>query len=314
MINVIELAFAMIDLRGSMDEVIEELRKILALVENPLEDDWDPFRVGILFAKLEYPDLDIAAQEKIFMTLVEEIAPKISRQASMREQSRVLIEAFSETLGFQGDKQNYYNIKNSFLNDVLLRRKGIPISLSLLFMGIARAVGLKALGISFPGHFLVRMVASAGHFEMSSSIEVAEDWRQSWYVDCFDGGKVLTTKDCEQRLQEWTRGVVPFGPDALKVAHPTEILSRMLRNLRAIFMEKEDFARLYWVQSALIGLCPSDRVEAFRDRGLLFVRMGRFPQAADDFRSFLAESKDIQKRAHVEQMLRLFENRVDSIN
>jgi regulator of sirC expression with transglutaminase-like and TPR domain len=108
--------------------------------------------------------------------------------------------------------------------------------------------------------------------------------------------------------------VVPFGPDVLKVAHPVEMLSRMLRNLRAIFMEKEDLARLYWVLTALIDICPGDRAEAYKDRGILYGRMGRFKHATDDFRKYLEVITDPAKRSQVEGMLRFFENRTEFTN
>src|SRR5687768_9277252 len=111
-----------------MDAVLAELRALVESVKDPLVDDWDPLRLGLLIAKLEYPELDLAHQERIFAQMVTEVTPEVPRVASLREQTKGLIHAYANKLGFQGDKQNYYNIKNSFVNDVMLRRKGIPIS------------------------------------------------------------------------------------------------------------------------------------------------------------------------------------------
>jgi regulator of sirC expression with transglutaminase-like and TPR domain len=105
-----------------------------------------------------------------------------------------------------------------------------------------------------------------------------------------------------------------FGPEALKVAHPQEIASRLLRNLRAIFQEKEDLPRLYWVLSALIELCPTERVEAYKERGLLLGRMARYHAAADDLKTYLTVCQDVQKAAHAERLLRLFEGQRDVTN
>ncbi len=263
---------------------------------------------------MEYEDLDIDIQKQQFAALVADIAKDMPDKASIREQTAHIVRAFSETLSFGGDKNNYYNPKNSYLNDVILRRKGIPISLSLVFMGLCRGVGLRAVGISFPGHFLVRIVASIGHFDISSGREKVEDWKTQWFIDCFDGGKFMTVQDCEARLMEWTRGVIPFGPDVLAVAHPVEITSRMLRNLKAIFSEKEDLPRLYWVLTALKELCPQDSAEAVKDRGFLLARMGRFSAALIDLKYYLTVSKDVQKIQHVERIIRHFETQSDSTN
>lgn len=299
---------------SNLEKTLAELKKLLASVQNPAEDDWDPILLGLLVAKLEYEDLDIGRQLENFSHMVSEVARDLPATATLRVQTQHVVNCFSSVFNFSGDKANYYNIKNSFLNDVFLRRKGIPISLSLVFMGLCRGVGLQALGISFPGHFLVKVVPSKGHFEVASQRETVEDWRQQWFIDCFDGGTFMTVTDCEKRLQEWTRGVIPFGPDALSVAHPVEIISRMLRNLRAIFSEKEDLPRLYWVLTALVELCPNDATEAYKDRGFLLARMGRYSAAQKDLRIFLSQSKDIQKLQHVERILRHFETQLDETN
>jgi regulator of sirC expression with transglutaminase-like and TPR domain len=289
------------------------MKSILDSVLDPLKDDWNPIQLALLLSKLEYEELDVKEELARFTALVDEVRKDYPATGTLKQQLAHTVESFSERLQFQGDKTNYYNIKNSFMNDCLVRRKGIPITLSLVFMGLCRELGLKAVGISFPGHFLVRVIPSLGHFDRANK-ENLDDWRHQSFVDCFDGGKLMTVQDCERRLFEWTRGVVPFGPDVLRVAHPRDILSRMLRNLRAIFMEKEDLARPYWVLTALIELCPQDRVEAFRDRGILNGRTGRFSAAAADFRVFLGLCTDPQKRSHVEQMLRFFENQTELPN
>lgn len=297
-----------------LSEVLDEVKVLLDGVEDPLVDEWDPLRLGLLLAKMEYDDLNIEAELEKFDGLAVVIREKVDASASLKEQTAQFVKVFSEDLGFRGDKANYYNLKNSFLNDVLLRRKGIPISVCLAFMGLASRVGIQSVGISFPGHFLVRVVPSRAHFDVASNREGASDWTEQWFVDVFDGGKMMTVADCEARLKEWTRGALAFGPESLSVAHPRDIFSRMLRNLRALLMEKEDLARLYWVLTALIETCPKEKVDSFKDRGLLFARMGRFTQAKEDFRRFLDLCVDSEKRAQVEGIMRFFENRSDTSN
>lgn len=293
--------------------VLDELKALLDKVQDPLLDDWDPVRMGLLISKLEYPELDVEEKLVEFDKLVQQLKAELKPHSTIRDQSVAISKFFSDTLNFQGDQTNYYNYKNSLLSDVLLRRKGIPVSLSLIYMGLCRGVGLKALGINFPGHFLVKLTASEEHIGTSPQENVS-DWMKTWFVDCFDGGKLLTVEDCESRLKEWTRGVIPFTPDVLKISHPVEILSRMLRNLKAIFHEKEDYARLYWVLSALIHLCPQDRTDAYRERGLLLGRMGRFQLALQDLRYFLEHAADNPRREYVQRLVRQFESQSDMMN
>ncbi len=292
---------------SNLGNTLAKINELLGSVRNPILNDWDPLELGLLLSKLEYEDLDVEREKTHFYRTLESFIEDFDRSRPLWDQVNDLIKIYSESLGFKGDTTNYYNFKNSFLSDVLVRRKGIPISLSLVFMALCRRVGLRSVGISFPGHFLVRIV-SPGDFEGSV------DWQQHRYIDCFEGGRILTVKDCEARLEQWTRGVLRFGPDSLKVAHPQEIASRTLRNLRAIFQEKEDLPRLYWVLSALIEVCPTERTESYKERGLLLGRMGRYHAAAVDLKTYLTICPDPQKASHAERLLLLFESQRDVTN
>ena len=291
----------------NMDTTLSEISALLARVKSPTLDDWDPIRLGLLLAKLEYEDLNLEAQTKAFDDLVDPLLKDCPKTDQIWEKVAFVSRIFTEELGFKGDTNNYYNIKNSFLNDVILRRKGIPITLSLVYMALCRKVGLKALGIAFPGHFLVRIVSPE---EEGTAIT----WRQQRFVDAFDDAKVLGVDDCEKRLEEWTRGVLVFGPEALKIAHPQEITSRMLRNLKAIFQEKEDLPRLYWVLTGLVELCQSESIEALKERGLLMGRMGRYVNAAQDLKAYMSSCTDPQRVAHAERLLRFFESQREFTN
>jgi len=299
---------------AELEAIFKEIKALLEKVKDPQEDDWDPIRLGLLLSKLEYSDIDVEKQLAYFAELVERVRGNMPVQGNMRDQTEYVARVFAGELEFSGDRANYYNPKNSFLNDVLVRRKGIPVTLSLIFMGLCRGMGLKALGVNFPGHFLVKMCPTKGHFDVSSSREQAGDWTKQWYVDCFDSGKILTTEDCERRLFEWTRGVVPFGPETLSVSHPVEIVGRLLRNLKAIFSEKEDYPRMYWVLSSLIELSPRDCSESYRERGLLMARMGRYRMATSDLVKYLEKPSDLSKVDHIQRLIRYFESQSELVN
>ncbi len=281
----------------TLEKTLESLTAFLKQVEDPSKDDWDPIELGMWVAKLEYPALDVPAQVKIFRETLKTALSEFPKEASVKDKSKFVLTIYRDILGFQGDTTNYYNVKNSFMNDVLVRRKGIPITLSLVFMEMCRAVELKAAGISFPGHFLVKILDQ----------DQDKDHDEEWFVDTFDGAKILSLEECKQRLETWTKGMIPFGPEALKIAHPREIVSRMLRNLRAIYFEKEDLTRLYWVLTALAELCPQERVESLRERAFLFARMGRYRAAIQDLRTVIKSSSSLHNRDHLEKILRYFE-------
>lgn len=283
----------------TLEKTLESLTSFLKRVEDPSKDDWDPIELGMWVAKLEYPALDVQAQVKVFRETLKTNLTDIPKNATAKEKCKYLLSVYKDTLGFQGDTTNYYNVKNSFMNDVIVRRKGIPITLSLVFMELCRSAELKAAGISFPGHFLVKILDQENDQDKENSEE--------WFVDAFDGAKILSLDECKQRLETWTKGMIPFGPDALKIAHPREIVSRMLRNLRAIYFEKEDLTRLYWVLTALAELCPQERVESLRERAFLFARMGRYRAAIQDLRTVIKSSSSLHNRDHLEKILRYFE-------
>lgn len=282
---------------NTLEKTLEALAAQLKRVEDPGRDDWDPFDLGLRISMLEYPTLDIEVQKKAFNDIMDGALKEFPKTASKREQCSYLLTVFRDVLGFQGDTTNYYNVKNSFLSDVIVRRKGIPITLSLVFMALARRVGMKAAGISFPGHFLVKIMGQ----------EQDKDFSEEWFVDAFDGARIIGLEECRSRLETWTKGMVPFGPEALKIAHPRDIVSRVLRSLRAIYFEKEDLTRLYWVLTALADLCPTERTESLRERAFLFARMGRYRAAVQDLRTVLGSGTVINNRDHLEKILRYFE-------
>ena len=165
----------------TLEKTLESLASFLKKVEDPAVDDWDPIELGMWVAKLEYPALDVAAQVKVFRETIKHTLADYPKDASTKDKSKFLLTIFRDVLGFQGDTTNYYNVKNAFMNDVLIRRKGIPITMSLVFMELCRAVELKAAGISFPGHFLVKILDQ----------DQDKDHNEEWFVDTFDGARIL---------------------------------------------------------------------------------------------------------------------------
>jgi len=283
-------------------EVVQRIEKILAEVPSVDSCDWCPVELGLLIAQLEYPKLNIKKEKQKFLELFDEARKEFPKELAFADQVKWVGEYFSQDLGFQGDKKNYYNVRNSFLNDVYIRRKGIPVSLTLILMGLFRRLELPAYGVAFPGHFLLM-------------VQDTEKDGTSYFLDSFDQAKILSIEDCQDKLDAWTKGMIPFHESLLELSHPREIVSRVLRNLRAVYQEKEDLPRLYWVLTALYELSPVERLEALKERAFLHARMGRFGAAVQDLKLFLTKKKLSRKNLeHLEKMLRYFELQKDVTN
>lgn len=234
------------------------------------------------------PDLDIAA------TLVEmdKIAQKLKRRlvedAPHIQKLRTLNRFFFHELGFAGNINNYYDPDNSYLHRVLHTRRGIPISLAIVYMELAQQVGLNIMGISFPGHFLVKLSVPSGEIILDPL-----------------NGTSLSREELEERLEPYVdpedfQHPLPLEL-YLRAAHPREILSRMLRNLKTVYTESRQWRRALDIQHRLVILLP-DEINERRDRGITQQELRRAAEAIEDFEAYLRlrpnapDSDDIRKR------------------
>jgi regulator of sirC expression with transglutaminase-like and TPR domain len=236
-----------------------------------LEDEHiDLLEGAFLIAQEEYPDLVLDEQ----IQRVEAIARRCSEHLAGAEDffhavwviNRVLF----DEMGLRGNVEAFDDPENSYLNRVLDRRTGIPITLSVLYREVAQRCGFHVEGIGLPGHFVVR---------------VTDDWGDT-YVDPFHGGSVVTRDDLSRLLHE------RFGPRArlleehLDPVSPRRILTRMLLNLKRIYVRKQDDVRAVLASERIVLLQPDAATER-RDRGLLYRRTGRRAEAITDLRWYL---------------------------
>lgn len=230
------------------------------LVQGP-EEDLPLDEAALLIAAHAYPDLDVDAG----VALIDELAigcPSPTLDAIRRH--------LFEDLGFAGNTRRYADPRNSFLNDVLTRRVGIPISLSVLTMEVGRRLGVPLSGVGMPGHFLVRHDADGA------------------LVDPFQGGRVLRTADCAALYRAQHGPNAPFGPHLLATTGPRAILVRMLANLRAIYLAAGNAWAAGWVyelRAAVPAGSPADHADVAR----ALASIGRFVEAADTLEA-LAET------------------------
>ncbi len=217
---------------------------------------------ALLIAKEEYPRLDLRAQVR----RVEELAAGIGRKPPLRTLNRY----FFETLGFRGNEEEYYDPRNSYLNDVLDRRIGIPISLATLYVEIARRAGLSAQGIGFPGHYLARCGRSI--------------------VDCFHG-RVLDRRGCRDLLAKVGEGRVRFSRGLLVPSPARLTLVRMLDNLKGAYLARNEPRRSLRFVEMTLALVP-DSCSHVRDRGLLRLQVGDPGRALDDLEKYLCDTPE----------------------
>jgi regulator of sirC expression with transglutaminase-like and TPR domain len=228
----------------------------------------------------EYPDFDVQLLLGDVDQLLSRLRRRLAPDAPALQRLRVLNQFFYADLGFGGNLNNYYDPDNSYLNAVLRTRRGIPISLGVLWMELAQGVGLHARGIAFPGHFLVKALLPKGQVVLDPLT-----------------GQSLSRDELAERLEPYKRrsGLVgdydvPLGL-YLQAATPREILARMLRNLKEIHQSQKDAPRLIAVLDRLVVLQPEAWSER-RDRGLAHADCGHTGLAVADLEAYMAHAED----------------------
>lgn len=233
---------------------------------------------ALLIATEEYRDLDVDG----YLHRVDEMGATLRRRLrsdiSTTEALLALNRYVFEELGFSGNADDYYDARNSYLNDVIDRKLGIPITLAVIYIEIGRRIGLPLQGVSFPSHFLVKCVLREGAI----------------ILDPYARGASLGLEDLKQRMQALVKDVELdqiVMNTVLTPASPTDIFARILRNLRAIHLSKGDRLRALGASTRIITLTPG-AAEEYRDRAQLYLELECFRAALEDFRSYLRLKPD----------------------
>ena len=250
----------------------------------PVAERWERLTVGapdeirlaegaLLIAAEEYRDLDVDAYLERLDEMGEALRRRLRSDISTTEALIALNHYIFDELGFAGNADDYYDARNSYLNEVIDRRLGIPITLAVLYIEIGRRIGLPLQGISFPAHFLVKCPMRDG----------------TVVLDPYARGASLGLDDLQERLQGVARGVElepSLVASLLAPATPQEILARMLRNLRAIHAKRGEDLKVLSAFNRILALQP-DAAEDYRDRGELYARLECARAAVSDFREYL---------------------------
>jgi len=234
---------------------------------------------AISLAQDEYPDLDVEQVLGDVDQLLARLKRRLPADAPELQRLRALNQFFFRDLGFGGNINDYYDPDNSYLNAVLRTRRGIPITLAVLWLELAVGLGLNARGVAFPGHFMVKVNLPKGQV----------------VIDPFSG-QSLSREELVERLEPFRQRSlgdefeVPMGL-YLQSAPPRDIINRMLRNLQDIHKTQEDWPRLIAVQDRLIVLQP-DAWPEYRDRGLAWAAQGEVAHAVADLETYLGHVED----------------------
>jgi regulator of sirC expression with transglutaminase-like and TPR domain len=256
------------------------------------EDAIDLGRAAFLIAASEYSGLDIGEQAGILDKLAAGVARRIRCDDDPLSQANTLSQYLFDAIGFHGNREDYADPENSYLNRVLERRTGLPITLSLIYLETAKRVGVPVVGIGMPGHFLVR------HRD-----------ELDLFVDCFNGGILLSKNECERRMRHATSAPVHLRAEHLEPIRNRALLGRMLKNLKSIYLKRGDYARLLKVQNYVVALNPN-APEELRDRGLIHYHLDRAADALDDLRAYLAMRPPGQDSVALQRLLVQLERRL----
>ena len=276
-------------------DVIEESpprRRFAALIARPTVPLAE---AALVIAEEEYPDLDPAR----YLHQIDALGQEVERGLSRRDPASILRQirkVLFEEAGFRGNAEAYYDPRNSFLNEVLERRLGIPITLSILYIEVAARVGLTLYGVGFPGHFLVKHVSGT----------------RETFIDPFHGGEILSADECVERMREMAPGRV-VEPRHLQPVAARQILGRVLHNLKKIYVETGDDVRALWVTDRLVMLAPDDPAER-RDRGLVEARLGGVKAALGDLEAYLAAAPAAGDAGKVRELVDQLRERTAFLN
>jgi regulator of sirC expression with transglutaminase-like and TPR domain len=243
-------------------------------------------RAALYIAQEEYPTLDPAVYLAQLNIWAQELRDRLPPDPYPLRVIQTINQYLYEDLGFQGNTEDYYDPRNSYLNDVLSRRTGIPITLSVVYLHLAQRLDFPMVGIGMPGHFLIR--------PMVNEMEV--------FVDPFHGGEILFQQDCQARLEHLYGRPVPWQPAFVAAVDHHRILARMLTNLKYIHLHHNQWLKALADIERIMLLYP-DALHETRDRGLVCYQLGRWQEARQDLAVYLDAAPLAQDADMVRQLL-----------
>lgn len=283
-----------------MSEWISSLRgEFTVLVSEEIDEHQISLaRAALTIARTECPDLDLEKylqQLDWYAARVEQMLPHLPEPVQVIAAINYVL--FVEE-GFRGNDEDYYDPRNSFLNEVLERKLGIPISLAIVYMEVGQRIGFPLFGVGMPGHFLLK------HYDIAGN---------ETFIDPFHRGDILTRADCQTRLDEIYAGQMPLQPEFLQTVTRRQLLTRVLNNLRNIYMERRDFRRALVIVDLVLAIHPRS-AEDMKQRATLRYALGQLRGAAEDLETYARMAPDASDADEMRQTALSLRRRLAMLN
>lgn len=286
------MAAPQVRLAGPMAERLREI------VSGP-DEAINLAEAALLIAGHEYPDLPVSSYLSRMEQLAHSLSMRVGEDATALERIAELNQFLFGDLGFAPNSEDYYDPRNSFLNEVLERRTGIPITLSVIYMELGRKIGLPLYGVSFPGHFLVKCSVPEG----------------AVVLDPYSGGISLGLQDLQKRLRDVRGGEVSRAiiAELLVSASNKEIIVRLLRNLKAIYLRERALAKALPIMDWIVAIVPGEAQEK-RDRGMVYQELECPRAALADFEAYLQHSPEWEDAGEIRERIVELRKQVSRLN
>lgn len=283
-----------------MSEWISSLRgEFATLVSEEIDEHRISLaRAALVIARTEYPGLD----DEEYLGRLDGLAARVADRLPELPETPQVIAALNQVLfaeeEFRGNREDYYDPRNSFLNEVLDRRLGIPITLALVYMEVAQRLGFPLFGVGMPGHFLLK------HYDV--------DGRET-FLDPFNRGDVLTRAQCQTRLDEIYAGEVSLQPEFLHTVTRRQMLTRVLNNLRQIYMNGRDFKRALVIVDLVLAIHPRS-AEDMKQRAMLRYAMNQWRAAAEDLETYVRMAPEASDADELRQTALFLRRKLAGLN
>jgi regulator of sirC expression with transglutaminase-like and TPR domain len=270
-----------------------------SLVEASKEDHLISLgEAALAIARIEYPELAAETYLSRLETMADRVRSRLRTRPTATETTTLLNHVLFKEEGLRGNHEDYYDPRNSFLNDVLDRKLGIPITLSVVYMEVARRVGFTTAGVGLPGHFLLK------HYDARSG---------EMFIDPFNRGCIMGRDECEQRLLEATAGKLEMRQEFLRPITHRLILTRMLNNLRQIYFGQQNFRKALDVIELLLTIPPRSP-ELLRERALARLNLDQYLGAAQDLGTYLKLEPEAPDAEDVRETLDMVRQLLSRLN
>jgi regulator of sirC expression with transglutaminase-like and TPR domain len=254
------------------------------------DHDFELGRAALYIAQEEYPQLPVERYVLRLDSLAEAVKDRLDDETAPPVVLGELIRTLFEQEGLSGNKESYHDPRNSFINDVLDRRLGIPLTLGIILLEVGWRLDLPLEGVNFPGHFLVRYRGAAEHL----------------LIDPFDGGRIRFESEAQEVLDQQYGGMVRMQPAFLRSASKLDMIRRLLVNLKGLYINVKDDARALSVVERLLLVEPASPGER-RDRGMLLLRLGREEEAKEQLRRYLESAPGAVDAKRIGSLVRRLE-------